>query len=150
MSADGTLAHGADSVIERLEDQIGWYDRKSAHSQRRFKQIKIVEIVAAALIPFLTAFESSTIRWVTGGLGALISVLEGTLHLHQYQVNWNAYRSTCESLKHEKYLYLAKAGHYANADDPRTLLAERIESLVSQEHAKWASVQQQGTKPNAT
>ena len=30
--------------------------------------------------------------------------------------------------------------------DPRVLLAERIESLVSQEHAKWASGQQNTEK----
>jgi hypothetical protein len=46
------------------------------------------------------------------------------------------------ALKHEKYLYLANAGPYAAATTPRALLAERIESLVSQEHAKWASVQE--------
>ncbi|MGA7106334.1 MAG: DUF4231 domain-containing protein, partial [Terracidiphilus sp.] len=75
-----------------------------------------------------------------------ITVLEGLLHLNQYQQNWTNYRSTCEALKHEKFVYLAKAGPYATASDPRALLAERIESTVSQEHAQWASVQQQSTK----
>ena len=32
--------------------------------------------------------------------------------------------------------------------DPHALLAERIESLVSQEHAKWASGQEKMEKPN--
>jgi hypothetical protein len=73
-------------------------------------------------------------------------VLEGLLHLNQYQQNWIAYRSTCEELKHEKYVYLAQAPPYASVDKPHALLAERVESLVSQEHAKWASVQQQETK----
>jgi hypothetical protein len=57
-----------------------------------------------------------------------------------------AYRSTCEALKHERYLYLAKAGPYAAATEPRVLLAERVEGLVSQEHAKWASTQQQSSR----
>ena len=73
----------------------------------------------------------------------MITILEGMLHLNQYQQNWIAYRSTCEGLKHEKFTYLAKAAPYQDAPDPHALLAERIESLVSQEHAKWASVQQQ-------
>ena len=106
----------------------------------------MVEIAAAAMIPFLSAFNLSRMPWVTGGLGVLITVLEGMLHLNQYQQNWIAYRSTCESLKHEKYVYLGKAAPYASAEDPHALLAERIESLVSQEHAKWASVQQQEPK----
>jgi hypothetical protein len=46
---------------------------------------------------------------VTAGLGVLITVLEGLLHLNQYQQNWINYRSTCEALKHEKYIYLGKA-----------------------------------------
>jgi hypothetical protein len=49
-------------------------------------------------------------------------------------------------LKHEKYLYLANAGPYATVAVAHALLAERIESLVSQEHAKWAAGQEQGGK----
>ncbi|MBV9182733.1 MAG: DUF4231 domain-containing protein [Acidobacteria bacterium] len=133
----------SDPIFERLEDQIAWYDRKSLGSQQKYKRIKIAEIVAAAAIPFLSSLKFSHLVTVTGGLGVVITVLEGLLHLNQYQENWIAYRSTCESLKHEKYTYLGKASPYANVADPHALLAERIESLVSQEHAKWASVQPQ-------
>jgi hypothetical protein len=83
---------------------------------------------------------------VTGSLGVLIAVLEGLLQLNQYHHNWIAYRSTCETLKHEKYLYLANAGPYATATSAHVLLAERIESLVSQEHAKWAAGQEEAAK----
>jgi len=150
MSTEATNAPDVDPIMERLEDQIAWYDRKSMTNQRYFKRIKIVEIVAAAVIPFLSASRLPRLMWVTGGLGVLITVLEGMLHLNQYQQNWIAYRSTCESLKHEKYVYLGKASPYASAADPHALLAERIESLVSQEHAKWASAQQQEPKSKAT
>jgi len=150
MSTQATNASEIDPIMERLEDQIGWYDRQSITNQRYFKGIKMVEIAAAAIIPFLSAFSLPRVLWLTGGLGVLITVLEGTLHLNQYQQNWIAYRSTCESLKHEKYVYLGKASPYASAVDPHALLAERIESLVSQEHAKWASVQQQEPKSKPT
>jgi hypothetical protein len=149
MSTEATHGPDIDPIMERLEDQIGWYDRKSISNQRYFKRIKIVEIAAAAIIPFLSAFPFPRMLWVTGALGVLITILEGMLHLNQYQQNWIAYRSTCESLKHEKYVYLGKASPYAATTDPHALLAERIESLVSQEHAKWASVQQQEPKPKA-
>jgi hypothetical protein len=68
--------------------------------------------------------------------------MEGLQQLNQYQANWITYRSTCEALEHEKFLFLAKAGPYGAAADARVLLAERIESLVSQEHAKWAAGQE--------
>jgi hypothetical protein len=43
-------------------------------------------------------------------------------------------------------VYLALAGPYAGVANPRAVLADRVESLVSQEHAQWASVQQQSAK----
>jgi hypothetical protein len=150
MNTSSATAPDADPIMERLEDQIAWYDRNSMTNQRYFKRIKMVEIAAAAIIPFLSALSLPRMMWVIGGLGVLITLLEGMLHLNQYQQNWIAYRSTCESLKHEKYVYLGKAAPYANSPDPHALLAERIESLVSQEHAKWASVQQQEPKSQTT
>ena len=143
MSTATTKLPEPDPILERLEDQIAWYDQKSLANQRTYKRVKVTEILAAAAIPFLTGLKTPYIPMVTGGLGVLITVLEGLLHLNQYQQNWIAYRSTCEALKHEKYTYLGKAAPYFNVPDPHALLAERIESLVSQEHAKWASVQQQ-------
>jgi hypothetical protein len=68
--------------------------------------------------------------WVLGVLGALIAIVKGVQQLNQYHADWISYRSTCEALKHEKFLYLAKAGPYAVATDPRVLLAERIEALL--------------------
>ncbi len=146
MSTPSPTLAPSDPIMARLEDQIDWYDRKSSLNQRIFRRIKITEILAAALIPFVSVFRMQFVSYATAGLGVLITVLEGMLHLNQYQQNWINYRSTCEELKHEKYVYLGHAGPYACANDPHALLAERIESLVSQEHAQWASVQQQGAK----
>jgi uncharacterized protein DUF4231 len=139
----------SDPIIERLEDQIGWYDRKSISNMHWFKRIKITEIVSAAIIPFLAATNVPRVAVATGVLGVLITVFEGMLQLNQFHENWIRYRSTCESLKHEKYIFLANAAPYSNAEKPRALLAERVESLVSQEHAKWATVQQQDPKGNS-
>ena len=137
---------GNDPIMDRLEDQINWYDRKSQSAQHIYKRLKIVEILAAAMIPLLAGLSFPHDKLVTAALGVLITILEGILHLNQYQQLWSTYRSTCEALKHEKYVYLAKAGPYTAAADPHALLAERVESLVSQEHAKWASVQQPEAK----
>jgi hypothetical protein len=135
-----------DPTNGRLEDQIQWYDRHSRSAQQIFKRIKMVEILAAAMIPLLAGLNFPHDKLVTAGLGVLITMLEGILHLNQYQQLWSTYRSTCEALKHEKFTYLAEAGPYAGAVAPRALLAERVESLVSQEHAQWSSIQQPATK----
>jgi hypothetical protein len=132
--------------MERLEEQIAWYDLKSTSNMQWFKRIKMTEIVSAAVIPLLAASHIPRAAVATGVLGVLITVFEGTLQLNQFHENWIRYRSTCESLKHEKYIFLANAAPYSNVERPRALLAERVESLVSQEHAKWESVQQEDPK----
>jgi len=134
----------ADSTMQRLEDQIDWYDHKSVRNQRAYKWLKGTEIVAAAVIAFSAGLETQ--RLFVAGLGVLIVIVEGLQHLNQYHHNWITYRSTSEVLKHEKYLYLALAGPYSSANDPRALLAERTESLISQEHAKWVSSREEAAK----
>jgi len=149
MPEDSNLLPVSDPIYARLEEQIDWYDRKSRAAQRTFKRIKVAEILAAAVIPFLAGISIPHDKLVIAGLGVLITILEGFLHLNQYQQLWGTYRGTCEALKHEKYVYMAKAGPYATAADAHAMLAERVESLVSQEHAQWNSFQQQAGKSDA-
>ncbi len=126
---------------ERLEDQLAWYEDSSRHHKDWFRGLKVVQIVSAAVIPVAAA--ASAAPALLGALGALIVVLEGIQQLFQFQQNWVTYRSTAEALKHEKFLFLAQAGPYLAAERPAALLAERVEGLVSQEHAAWASAQQE-------
>ena len=129
---------------DRLEDQVGWYDRKSQAAQRAYKRLKVLQLVAAAAVPVVAAAEAAA--WITAGFGGVVLVLEGVQQLGQYQSNWITYRSTCEALKHEKYLYVAGAGPYRDSDDPSVVLAEHVEGLVSQEHARWVSSREETTK----
>ena len=126
----------ADPTWDRLEDQISWYGRKSRDNQRLYKWLKLLEIAIAAALPVVAAVHSPV--WVTGTLAAMVVVLEGAQHLYQFQQNWITYRSTAEALKRERYLYIAKAGPYAEGDRHKQL-AERLEVLISREHAKWAA-----------
>jgi Protein of unknown function (DUF4231) len=149
MSAATANPAGSDPIMDRLDNQIEWYDQKSSHCQRYYKRIKLTEIIAAALIPFVVGAHIPYAAWVAGGLGVLITILEGVLQLYQYQQIWVAYRATAEAMKHEKFIYLAQGGAYATASDPHALLAERVEALGSQENSKWASVVQQEQKVKA-
>lgn len=135
-----------DPVFQRLMDQQAWYSQKSRSARTTFKRIKVAEIIAAAIIPFLSGHTWPGSTYVIGGLGVLITILEGLLHLNQYQENWTNYRNTAESLKHEKFLYLAKAGSYAAATDPRAMLAERVEALISQENSQWVAALQKSSQ----
>ena len=136
-----------DPTLQRLEDQIAWYDRKSGENQRRFKLFKGAQLVAAAAIPVAATLGAHSA--VAATLGAMVVVMEGFQQLNQYQQNWTLYRSNAEALKHEKFLFLAHAGPYAHVEDGHALLADRIEGLISQEHAKWVSARQEREKTDA-
>jgi hypothetical protein len=98
------------------------------------------------MIPQISIFTVPHMGRVTAILGLAILVVEGMQQLNQYQSNWISYRSTCKALRHEKFLYLGKAGPYKEDARPQPLLAERVEGLVPQEHAKWLSVQEHRTE----
>jgi hypothetical protein len=136
-------AVASDPIMVRLEDEIQWYSQKSGRCQRLYKWLKFTEISAAAAIPLVAAFGAPI--EAGAALGTLIVVLEGVQQINQYQSNWITFRSTCEALKHEKFLYLAGAGPYDGAH-PRQLLAERIESRISREHSKWVSTRKEPGK----
>ena len=110
----------------------------------------MIEIVAAALIPFAAGLRADPL--ITGGLGVIVVILESVQGLFQFQQNWTNYRSTAEGLKHEKFLWEAKAGPYKDPDNPtlEDIFAERVEALISTEHAKWVRYQEQAGKQRKT
>jgi len=122
----------------RVDHQIAWYDRKSASNQRWFRQLRIIEIVAAAFIPLLAGYADwDVVKIAVAFLGLVIAVIAGVLGLFQFQENWTSYRSTCEALKQEKYFFLTKTEPY-NQKDPFLLFVQRVEGLMANEHSTWA------------
>ena len=132
-------------IEQRLSDQIGWYDRKSIANQRWFKRLRFAEIVAAATIPFLSGFagDSFPIKIAIGALGVLVAVVASLLGLLQLQEHWIEYRTTAESLRTEKFLFLTQTEPY-DKDDAFHLLVQRVEARLSKENTDWA---QSMTKP---
>ena len=128
---------------ERLEPQIDWYDSKSLRNQRIFKRLRMVEIVAAALIPLISGAMLSDPRIhllsaiIIALLGVTIAITAGFLSLGQYQEHWIEYRTTCESLKKEKFLFQTRVEPY-NGETAFALLVQRVETLVSKENTNWA------------
>lgn len=126
-------------IAQRVDDQIGWYDRKSQQAQKGYKRLRRAEIVCAAAIPFLAgvADRHALVPVAMGLLGVVVVVLAAMQSLGQHHENWIEYRTTCEALKHEKYLLLTKTRPY-DAEEPLPHFVERVESLLSKEHRTWA------------
>lgn len=144
MMTPGATDEEPNSDYPRLEQQIRWYDQKSQSAQKWFKRTKLIEFICGAMVPPAALVCGP----VAAGLSAVVIVLEGLQHLNQWQHNWITYRSTCEMLRHEKYSYLARSGGYEgmNDDEAKRQLVENVEGLVSTEHAKWLSRQNQSLK----
>jgi hypothetical protein len=129
-----------DSGYPRLETQIKWYDRSANRAQFRYKLVKILEVGSAALIPFISYISPAA----TAFLGSAVIVLEALQQINQWHRNWITYRSTCENLIHEKYLFLGCAGSYIGLEGAAAMqaLVDRVEMLISAEHGRWVSRQE--------
>jgi len=129
-----------DYLKDRLDNQIDWYDKKSQWNQKWFKRLQVFQLIAAAIIPFLTGYlrpDGFWIKFSIGAIGVLIAAVGAVLGLYKFQENWLEYRTTCESLRHEKYLYLTNTEPY-NQPDSFSILVKRIESQISKENSNWA------------
>jgi len=126
-------------ITSRLEEQINWYDTKSISNQKYYKNLKILEIICAAIIPFIAGL-SDKIPFneiIIGVLAIIIAIVAGASAINKYQENWLTYRTTAETLKHEKYLFLTKCKPY-NDDNSFQFFVQRIEGLISKENSLWS------------
>lgn len=129
-------------IKDRLENQISWYDSKSQSAQKNYKRSGVIEFICAASVPFfagmLTA-ETIFFKIIVGLLGVIIAVITAIKGLYQWNEDWIQYRTTCESLKKEKYLFLTETEPYDSEEkENRALLVQRVETLVSKENTNWA------------
>lgn len=129
-----------DQVMARLDDQIGWYSRAASRNRHGHWTLRIASLTMAAAVPLIVVLEQPSV--VAALLGVGIVIAEGAHELFRLQQNWTSFAATAEALKHEKYLFLAGAGPYRNEANPRPLLAERTEAMVSGETAQWVALQQ--------
>jgi len=126
----------------RVVDQIMWYDKKSISNKGWFISLKITEIILSLFIPFLTAYISdseSILKIIVGLVGIVIAAIAGIMTLLKFQENWIEYRTVAESLKLEKFLFLAKASPYQNDTESYQIFVERFESLISTSTKKWVN-----------
>lgn len=124
---------------DRVDDQISWYERKSASNKKWFYMAQITVLVASACIPVLaimTLLDVQLFRLIIGVFGAIVTIATGIASLCKYHEHWYEYRKVAESLKHEKYMYATAKGPYTKGDK-YAVLVERVEALISQENTAW-------------
>ncbi len=124
----------------RLDDQIDWYSKKSKINKVCYVRFQMSLLILAALITLSGGVNSFVnLSWLslsTAIMGALVAILSGALKIYKYQENWTEYRTTVESLKHEKFLYLTKCDPYRGSN-AFNILVQRVEGLISRENSNW-------------
>jgi hypothetical protein len=129
-----------DYIKNRLDQQIEWYSDKANSSKKLHLISKGIIIILSSLIPLIAGFDfSQSSKNITLSiLGFLISIIVGLSSLLKFQENWTEYRTTSETLKHEKMLFQTKTGPYDNTSNSFNALVTRIENLISKEHSAWS------------
>ena len=130
-------------IKSRVDDQINWYDQKSASCQRKYKLTQTIEIVLAALIPLLSAYSKDCVLMalVVGALGAAIAIIESLTKLYKWHENWIEYRTTCELLRYQKHLFVTKSSPYnIEPENIENIFVRNIENIISSENNKWKTV----------
>jgi len=109
-----------EDIKQRLDNQIEWYDSKSSGNQRTYRRLRGIEIVSAAAIPLVAAAQSivqiptAVAAILMALLGSVVTVCTGFLALGNYHENWIEYRTICETLRKEKFMYLTRSDLYSN------------------------------------
>lgn len=129
-----------DYIKTRIDDQITWYSNKASTNKLLNHWSKGLIIVFSATIPLVAGLDFPSLfkNVLLGILGSLIAILSGLSGLLKFQEKWSEYRTTSETLKHEKILFQTKTGPYSEEEEPFKILVTRIENLVSKEHSAWS------------
>ena len=130
-------------ITERVEDQIKWYEKKSAINKKYYLWSNASIIVFAALIPFLAGLSEQEVDWpkyVIAILGVLTATLTGISALYKFQEKWATYRITGESLKREKLLYQTRTQPYDSRVTSFNQFVSNVESMMSSENTGWTQI----------
>jgi len=127
-------------IKDRVDNQIKWYSDKATLNKNLHHWTKIAVIVFSAAITLIAGFKfDTTAKDITlGVLGTFIAIVSGLSGLLKFQEKWTEYRTTSETLKHEKMLFVTKTGPFDNTEEPFKILVTRIENFISKEHSAWS------------
>ena len=108
----------------------------------------IVNLPTQLTLPGTTLDLQVPVRVVVTVLSLALAILNGLLNFKKYGELWLQYRMTEELLKHEKFLFLARAGKYGG-EKAFDRLVQTIESLISAERNKFRELVLESRRPAA-
>ncbi len=129
-------------ILNRVINQINWYDKKSIHFQRQFKWMSVLSIILSASIPIFTTVNLEKhfiIKIIVVIISALVTIITSILSLCKYRELWVEYRNCCETLKSLLYKFFNNSDPFSSKDDNtrNSLLILSCETILNSEVNKW-------------
>jgi hypothetical protein len=129
---------------ERCEGQKDWYDRKSNANHRAFLGLQLTLIVCGAATPAILVRHVIELKGEAGlsvevalGTSIIAAICVAVLRNFKNKEKWHIYRDAREALEREIQLFRARLKHYATSNDPQHLFAERVETIIANERARF-------------
>ena len=134
---DPTCMSAAEYLKQRVDSQLGWYSKKSATNKNWYYRLQFITLLSAVAVPVISLSSGDIrVRFVVAILGAIAALAAGLLSMYQFRDQWLDYRSTAESLKLEKYLFLTRSAPYDSAT-AFSLFVQRVETVIITENRSW-------------
>ena len=131
-------------IKDRFQQQFDWMSKKSEQNQVKYRTLRVITLLCAISLPFLTGYvtdEREYLKVIIGVLGVVIAFSEGLLSLYKYHDNWLTYRNSVNSLGREKVMYDTMSGVYFNlsSDDAFHTFVNNVENILANENSLWSS-----------
>jgi hypothetical protein len=145
----------AEYVDQRVDPALSYYEGAANKAKRRHMRIQTSTIVLGVLIPVavnlpdeMRGIEVSAGLQIGVTLMSLaLAILNGLANLRNFGELWLSFRLTEESLKKEKFLYLARSGRYADVENAYGLFVENFESMIYIEHERFHCLHDEARRP---
>lgn len=143
-------------ICTRIEDQIAYYEAKSAHNKRLYYVMSAMSIVANALVPVFSVFLKTAdgdegIKVIITLLSSFSVVVTSLLVMFNAKELWSRYRSSASGLTSLLHQYYTRTGVFEELEDQAAfrLLAKLAESQFAEENKGWSEFLARGTKPDS-
>lgn len=131
-----------EQLSKRLAHELYTYANRAVFYKKIYYILTFATIICPALILVTNVFSTNLISIpavIVGALSSLSSIAAGILAAANIRDNWLTYRSNCELLKEEVFLYTTASIPYDNKDPlvNEKLFIEKVFTLYHNEYSMW-------------
>ena len=133
----------SDFCLKRYNDQMSWYDKKSALYKKLHIASQATLIILSAATPALILFQEWDLRSFAIVASTSVTAIVALAAKFKIHETWIVYRGAAEAMRREYSLYSCQAGDYHGADGRDQRFIEKIEEIAASEHAEWTALKKQ-------